>query len=31
MSMQVEITVNGDPIRRVLIDNLTRCDTCRRG
>lgn len=27
MSMQVEITVNGSPIRRVLIDNLTERPT----
>ena len=27
MSMQIEITVNGDPIRRLLIDNLTERPT----
>ena len=27
MSLQVEITVNGSPIRRVLIDNLTERPT----
>lgn len=27
MSMQVDITVNGQPIRRLLIDNLTEQST----
>lgn len=27
MSMEVEITVNGEPIRRLLIDNLTERPT----